>query len=213
MRDLERFNKYIEVADNGCWLWTGAISTHGYGFFGYQGKSWLSHRVSFTLHKKGKLVKGMQINHMCHDQDTNCNDGDRCLHRRCCNPAHLEQVSPKQNTLSGRTPAAKNAQKIHCDNGHEYTPDNTGYVSTTGERYCRTCSNNRKRAKRAEVLAEREAKGIIIKMGPALKTHCKRGHPLSGDNLHIGPTGIRYCKICCALSTARYRARKKSQST
>lgn len=30
----------------------------------------------------------------------------------------------------------------------------------------------------------------------ARKTHCKRGHPLSGDNLYVKPTGSRVCKTC-----------------
>jgi hypothetical protein len=35
------------------------------------------------------------------------------------------------------------------------------------------------------------------------KTHCKRGHPLSGDNLYVCPgQGLRDCLIC---HTARYR--------
>ena len=28
------------------------------------------------------------------------------------------------------------------------------------------------------------------------KTHCKRGHPLSGDNLYVKPTGYRQCMEC-----------------
>lgn len=28
------------------------------------------------------------------------------------------------------------------------------------------------------------------------QTHCKRGHPLSGDNLRISTTGARLCKAC-----------------
>lgn len=32
------------------------------------------------------------------------------------------------------------------------------------------------------------------------KTHCKRGHPLSGDNLYIRPSnGARHCRACNAL--------------
>lgn len=30
----------------------------------------------------------------------------------------------------------------------------------------------------------------------ARKTHCVRGHPLSGDNLHVSPTGKRICREC-----------------
>ena len=28
------------------------------------------------------------------------------------------------------------------------------------------------------------------------KTHCKRGHPLSGDNLYLPPSGLRTCRAC-----------------
>lgn len=28
------------------------------------------------------------------------------------------------------------------------------------------------------------------------ESHRKRGHPLSGDNLHINPRGARVCKEC-----------------
>jgi hypothetical protein len=31
------------------------------------------------------------------------------------------------------------------------------------------------------------------------KTHCKRGHPLSGPNLYLSPTGIRVCRECGKL--------------
>ena len=30
------------------------------------------------------------------------------------------------------------------------------------------------------------------------RTHCKHGHPLSGDNLRIGPNGARICRACNA---------------
>jgi hypothetical protein len=28
------------------------------------------------------------------------------------------------------------------------------------------------------------------------KTHCNQGHPLSGENLYIAPSGKRFCRIC-----------------
>lgn len=37
----------------------------------------------------------------------------------------------------------------------------------------------------------------------ARKTHCKRGHVLSGDNLYINPSGERNCRTC-----GRVRARE-----
>lgn len=44
----------------------------------------------------------------------------------------------------------------------------------------------------------------------ALKTHCKWGHPLSGDNLYVSPSnGQRCCRACRAdQSRRRYLARK-----
>lgn len=32
----------------------------------------------------------------------------------------------------------------------------------------------------------------------ARKTHCKRGHPLSGENLHVNKDGGRVCRACVA---------------
>ena len=45
----------------------------------------------------------------------------------------------------------------------------------------------------------------------ARKTHCKRGHPLSGDNLRLIPSG-RQCKAC-KLMLDRRRNRKKVKVT
>ena len=38
------------------------------------------------------------------------------------------------------------------------------------------------------------------------KTHCKRGHPLSGENLYVKPSdGARQCRACDRISGAKYR--------
>lgn len=36
-------------------------------------------------------------------------------------------------------------------------------------------------------------------------THCKYMHPLSGDNLHVSPSGKRTCKACRRAYKAAYR--------
>ena len=36
-------------------------------------------------------------------------------------------------------------------------------------------------------------------------THCKKGHPYSGDNLYITPDGKRVCKKCRYEAKKRYR--------
>jgi hypothetical protein len=38
------------------------------------------------------------------------------------------------------------------------------------------------------------ARGIRTKNGR--KTHCIRGHPFAGDNLHVLPSGQRTCRMC-----------------
>lgn len=38
------------------------------------------------------------------------------------------------------------------------------------------------------------------------KTHCKVGHPLSGDNLYVCPRGYRECKECRRNNVRRKRA-------
>lgn len=36
-------------------------------------------------------------------------------------------------------------------------------------------------------------------------SHCKRGHPLSGDNLYVNPQGHHHCRICKRERQRRYR--------
>jgi hypothetical protein len=38
-------------------------------------------------------------------------------------------------------------------------------------------------------------------------THCRHGHPLSGDNLYICPRGRRECKTCRRRAGDRYKSR------
>jgi hypothetical protein len=41
----------------------------------------------------------------------------------------------------------------------------------------------------------------------SLKTHCPRGHPLSGDNVRIRPTGHRACRACHRIVNRAYETR------
>jgi hypothetical protein len=41
-------------------------------------------------------------------------------------------------------------------------------------------------------------------------THCVHGHPLSGDNLHVGSTGTRQCRACAREKSRRYAERKRA---
>lgn len=47
----------------------------------------------------------------------------------------------------------------------------------------------------------------------ARKTHCKRGHPLEGDNLYVNPQGLRNCKTCTnERAMRRYYAKKAKEN-
>jgi hypothetical protein len=43
------------------------------------------------------------------------------------------------------------------------------------------------------------------------RSHCRRGHPLVGDNLYVRPTGSRVCRTCSQEAVRRYRARQREQ--
>lgn len=60
----------------GCWLWTGAVSTNGYGAFGrWHGDSSGAHRTAYEL-AFGEIPPGLFV---CH----------RCDVKRCVRPDHL----------------------------------------------------------------------------------------------------------------------------
>lgn len=45
----------------------------------------------------------------------------------------------------------------------------------------------------------------------ASQTHCKRGHPLSGDNLYVYPsTGLRMCKTCHRASGRKNKPQNRA---
>lgn len=121
----KRFHAKVAVDENGCWRWQGTIfQKTGYGSFWFEGKSTLVHRWAYRRFV-GEIPFGLQIDHLCRVRD-------------CCNPDHLEAVTPRENNRRSTSPTAKNAAKTHCVNGHEFTPENT-YVTKKGQRYCITC--------------------------------------------------------------------------
>ena len=122
-----RLRQKIEITD-GCWLWRGHVKANGYGAAG-QGRP--AHRRIYEL-LVGPIPPGFQLDHLC-----------KVL--TCVNPAHLEPVTPRENTKRSDSFAGINARKTHCVHGHEFTPENT-YVTRRGRRHCRACSRRRDRA-------------------------------------------------------------------
>lgn len=92
---------------SGCRVWTGHTDTHGYGRISSQRPGRvtypaLAHRESYKAFV-GPLIEGLTIDHTCHNADPACPGGDRCAHRRCIEPSHLEQVSLELNNARARS--------------------------------------------------------------------------------------------------------------
>jgi hypothetical protein len=73
-----------------CWMWTAGKDTHGYGNFQMIDKILLSHRVAWIL-TKGSIPEGSGPHGTCIMH--------RCDQRACCNPAHLQSGSNRDNVL------------------------------------------------------------------------------------------------------------------
>ncbi|MGW4578006.1 HNH endonuclease signature motif containing protein [Rhodococcus aetherivorans] len=118
--------------DDACWTWQGAMHNRGYGRVTLDGVPAYAHHIALRLWLGIVVPEEMHVDHLCRD-------------RSCCNPSHLEVVTPKVNVLRGIGPSAENAVKTHCDNGHPLTGENL-YVRPDGGRDCRACRRNHSRA-------------------------------------------------------------------
>jgi len=116
-----------------CWTWIGMIfKRSGYGRVGWGYRhTECSHRVMYAwlvapIPYRVSGQKTPQLDHLCRN-------------KLCCNPVHLELVSPRVNSVKrGTGLPAQNAQKTHCHKGHEFTLENTIW-DTPSHRSCRIC--------------------------------------------------------------------------
>ena len=118
----------------GCWLWTGAISSNGYGVVSYQRRFRGVHRVSahFWLGLEN-LNSPLQANHK-----------RECPNKHCFNPEHLYVGDQSQNLHDHYGPIEERI----CPKGHQIanpyiwkSPDGKVY------RWCRICVNIRNRSR------------------------------------------------------------------
>ena len=112
------------VDENGCWIWTGALSSTGYGAVRWEGRIWNTHRLLY-IDLVGEVPKELTMDHLCRN-------------RACCNPQHLEPVTQRVNILRGRGVTAENIAKDACVHGHRFTVEIT-IIEKTGGRHCKTC--------------------------------------------------------------------------
>lgn len=180
----------IFLNENGCWVWQGN-QCGGYGIYwpksGQKLKaSYRAHRFSWEL-AKGDIPWGYHLHH-------------KCRNRLCCNPDHLEVLTPEDH---GEEESRSRQKHTHCSRGHEFTPNNTA-ISKRGKRICKACTNENRRNNYREVFGE-----------AVPKTHCDSGHEFTDKNIYwyTSTTGYkaRGCKICRreARRAGTIAARKK----
>jgi hypothetical protein len=100
---IARFIAKVASADaNGCEIWIGALTTHGYGAFWADGRQVAAHRFSYETFI-GPIPDGLDLDHVW----------DRgCRSKACVNPSHLEPVTERENTRRAyRARSANNESK------------------------------------------------------------------------------------------------------
>jgi HNH endonuclease len=75
------------VDSSGCWLWTGSLTSNGYGQIQVDGVIWLVHRLSHAIYSADPGCE--TVHHVC-------------AVRRCFNPAHLQLISVRENIAEMR---------------------------------------------------------------------------------------------------------------
>lgn len=156
---MANLSMHVVDPETGCWEWTGAIMSRGYGSVAVGGgKTDLAHRVAWEA-ANGPVPDGLQIDHTCHNADTTCGGGKDCSHRRCVNPAHLEAVTQSENLRRAlRRIPAREESRI-CARGHLVAGDNLRIIEKPSGRVERACVECKRDARRRAYARQLDRQG------------------------------------------------------
>lgn len=93
---MRRIFAKLKVKGN-CWLWTGAITSTGYGLIRVRDKPVRVHRAVFASFY-GDIPKGFDVHHRCHE----------CL---CANPEHLSLLARGANVVESNCERSKHQHR------------------------------------------------------------------------------------------------------
>ncbi|WP_312802214.1 HNH endonuclease signature motif containing protein [Corynebacterium variabile] len=114
---------YVED-ENGCWISTYSVASHGYAQIGWQDGEYrqvvVAHRASWVYANDGQIPDGMTIDHTCKV-------------KRCVNPAHLRLLPNFENA---RRTSGRDWPLGQCIHGHP----NSELILKSGKWVCRICS-------------------------------------------------------------------------
>lgn len=229
----ERFDERYEVTSDGCWKWTGSIDSTGsmrihdnIGAGRY--KNMTAYLASWLLHvgepPPGTIIAPKCGNKLCvnwehlHITTRSARTGRprECLFYRLA--SNMVVVDSGCWEWAGRRDKAGYGQfKWQPPNRDKRTPTGAHRAAywllvgdipddMTVDHICRNTKCCYPRHLRLLPLSENS--GYTNRH----KTHCKRNHELSGDNLYINKKGARVCKECRRLAVKRWSNKHKKVS-
>ena len=137
-----------------CLITRAPRSTQGYGVISVNKKHHAAHRVAFQKWH-GEIPASLVVDHVCHNEAAargECSGGDRCIHRKCVNPDHLQAKTSLENFRDSPLTGLWNLRGQYleqCHRGHRFTSENTYTPPSGGSRACKECRRMNVRSYRA----------------------------------------------------------------